>query len=82
MVPIVEIQENGLYGGFGPHPSVLQIAKPFLFEQEIQNKLVTNGSTEAREAAARIQGVLWIDHVRRALHLYVCDWTHPGGMED
>lgn len=53
----------------GPHPSFIQVAKPYLFEQKLQECMRTTGVTEAKEDTIRLQGVTWIDNVRRALHL-------------
>ena len=55
----------------GPHPSYIQIAKPYIFESKIQECLLLGGVTETRDDSIRIQAVGWIDSVRRALHLYV-----------
>ena len=63
---LLEMHENGLYGGIGPHPSFVQVAKPFVFEQTVQR---CRGDDEARETASRMQGVHWIDGVRKALNL-------------
>lgn len=54
-----------------PHPSFIQVAKPFVFEQTIQECLAAIGVDPLREESLRLQGVTWIDNVRRALHLYV-----------
>jgi hypothetical protein len=54
-----------------PHPSFIQVAKPYVFEHTIQQCLAANGVDPQREDSIRIQGVTWIDNVRRALHLYV-----------
>ncbi|KAL9025177.1 MAG: hypothetical protein Q9196_005958 [Gyalolechia fulgens] len=55
----------------GPHPSYIQIAKPYIFESKIQECLVVAGVTETRDDSIRLQAVAWIDSVRRALHLPV-----------
>jgi len=60
--------QNGV-GVVGPHPSFINVANPYLFEQQIQACLAALGTTEAKEANARLQGVMWIDNVRRALQL-------------
>ncbi|KAL2000249.1 hypothetical protein VTN02DRAFT_3358 [Thermoascus thermophilus] len=54
-----------------PHPSFIQVAKPFVFEQTIQECIAAVGVDPLREESLRLQGVTWIDNVRRALHLYV-----------
>lgn len=53
----------------GPHPSYIQVAKPFLFEQKVQGQIIATGANPAREDSFRLQGVQWIDDVRRALQL-------------
>lgn len=53
----------------GPHPSYIQIAKPYIFESKIQGCLLVAGVTENRDDNIRLQAVAWIDNVRRALHL-------------
>ncbi|PSK36143.1 CTD kinase subunit beta [Elsinoe australis] len=69
--PLIETHENGLYGGIGPHPSYVQVAKPYIFEQSIEKCLEVNGNTESRESGGRLQGVAWIENVRKALQLPV-----------
>lgn len=59
---------NGV-NGTGPHPSFIQVANPYIFEQKIQDCLTALGSSEAKEDNIRLQGVLWIDSVRKALQL-------------
>lgn len=54
-------------GPLGPHPSHIQIAKPYVFQQTVQECI---SSTEAKDDGIRLQGVLWIDSVRKAMHLY------------
>jgi CTD kinase subunit beta len=58
----------------GPHPSFIQVAKPYLFEQIIQECLTATGVSQLREDNIRLQGVTWIDNVRKALHLYEPRW--------
>lgn len=55
----------------GPHPSYIQIAKPYVFESKIQECIFAAGVTEARDEDIRLQAVAWIDNVRRAMHLFV-----------
>ncbi|KAL8698171.1 MAG: hypothetical protein Q9224_001969 [Gallowayella concinna] len=55
----------------GPHPSYIQIAKPYVFESKIQECMLAAGVTEARDEDIRLQAVAWIDNVRRAMHLPV-----------
>ena len=56
-------------GDIGPHPSFIEVAKPYIFEQRLQGCLNAIGMTEAKEDANRLQGVIWIDNVRRSLQL-------------
>ena len=53
----------------GPHPSYIQIAKPYVFDHKLQECLEAAGITEAKEDSIRLQGVTWIDSVRKALRL-------------
>lgn len=53
------------------HPSFIQVARPYLFEQTIQDCIQALGSNPLREESLRLQGVSWIDNVRKVLHLYV-----------
>ena len=62
---------NTMADQMGPHPSYIQIAKPYVFDHKIQECLLAAGVTEAKEDSIRLQGVAWIDGVRKALHLYV-----------
>ncbi|KAL1955007.1 hypothetical protein VTO42DRAFT_360 [Malbranchea cinnamomea] len=55
----------------GPHPSFIQVAKPFLFEKTIQDCFAAMGTDPLREDSNRLQGVAWIDNVRKALQLPV-----------
>ncbi|KAL4899995.1 hypothetical protein BDW74DRAFT_171081 [Aspergillus multicolor] len=52
------------------HPSFIQVAKPYIFEQTIQQCMAAMGVNPLREESLRLQGVTWIDSVRRALNLY------------
>lgn len=63
-VPVAEV---------GPHPSHIQVAKPFLFQQQLQSQLVAIGTNPTREDIVRLHGVQWINEVRTALQLYVWD---------
>lgn len=54
----------------GPHASYIQVAKPYIFEQKIQECMISAGVNEVKEDSFRLQGVAWIDSVRKALHLY------------
>ena len=53
------------------HPSFIQVAKPYIFEQTIQQCIAAMGVNPLREESLRLQGVTWIDSVRRNLFLYV-----------
>lgn len=53
------------------HPSFIQVAKPYIFEQTIQQCIAAMGVNSLREEGLRLQGVTWIDNVRRVLYLYV-----------
>jgi CTD kinase subunit beta len=55
----------------GPHPSYIQLATPYVFEDKIKESLATTRVTEVKEDNIRLQGVAWIDNLRKALHLYV-----------
>jgi len=58
-------------GLVGPHPSFIEVGKPYIFQHQIQTALAAIGMDEVREDSVRLQGVAWIDNVRRALRLYV-----------
>lgn len=53
----------------GPHASYIQVARPYVFEQKIQECMTAAGVNEVKEDSFRLQGVTWIDSVRKALHL-------------
>ncbi|KAI4288416.1 MAG: hypothetical protein L6R35_002313 [Caloplaca aegaea] len=57
----------------GPHPSYIQIAKPYIFDSKIQECLLVAGVTETRDDSIRLQAVTWMDSARRALHLGFID---------
>lgn len=63
---ITEPMENG---HVGPHPSYIEIAKPYIFEPRIKECLNAAGVSEAKDDSIRLQGVAWIDSVRKAMHL-------------
>ncbi|KAL8793801.1 MAG: hypothetical protein Q9195_003631 [Heterodermia aff. obscurata] len=60
--------EGGLVG---PHPSYIQIAKPYIFDHQVQKCMKSAGIPESKDDNIRLQGVAWIDSVRKALHLPV-----------
>ena len=53
----------------GPMPNFVQVAKSYIFEQEIQQCLKDTGVTQSREDMIRLAGVQWIENVRRSLKL-------------
>ncbi len=53
----------------GRLPNFVQVAKSYVFEQQIQRSLQDTGVSQAREDSIRLAGVQWIDNVRRALKL-------------
>ncbi|TVY42332.1 CTD kinase subunit beta [Lachnellula cervina] len=55
----------------GPHPSYIQVAKPYVFQQQLQGQLVAMGANPTREDQFRLQGVQWISDVRIHLQLPV-----------
>ena len=57
-------------GRAGPPTSFIQVAKPYIFEQTIQECLKTTGVSQLREDNIRLAGVQYIDNVRKALKLY------------
>ncbi|KAJ9630109.1 RNA polymerase II C-terminal domain kinase beta subunit [Knufia peltigerae] len=58
-------------GRSGPLSNYVQVAKAYIFEQQIQKALHDTGVSQAREDSIRLAGVLWIDNVRRVLKLPV-----------
>ncbi|KAH0166238.1 cyclin, partial [Aureobasidium melanogenum] len=69
-----EMSQNGAASnenGVGPHPSFIQVANPYIFQQQLQNSLNALGATEHKEDSIRLQGVHYIDSVRKALQLPV-----------
>ncbi|KAJ5576397.1 hypothetical protein N7535_003323 [Penicillium sp. DV-2018c] len=53
------------------HPSFIQVANPYIFEQTVGDCISALGVNPLRETSLRLQGVAWIDGVRRALNLPV-----------
>ncbi|KFX99182.1 hypothetical protein V490_01912 [Pseudogymnoascus sp. VKM F-3557] len=70
MAPAI-VTPAGQQQSSGPHPSYIQVAKPFVFEQKIQGQIIVTGANPQREDTFRLQGVQWIDDTRRALQLPV-----------
>lgn len=64
-----QITEQMANGHVGPHPSYIEIAKPYIFEPKIKECLIGAGVSEAKDDSIRLQGVAWIDSVRKAMHL-------------
>ncbi|KAL9103756.1 MAG: hypothetical protein Q9163_001215 [Psora crenata] len=58
-------------GRKGPHPSFIEVAKPFIFESKVHECLVRAKVSESEDAKVRLQGIAWIDSVRKAMHLPV-----------
>jgi CTD kinase subunit beta len=55
----------------GPHPSHIEVAKPYILQSRIQQCLLDLRMSDAKEDSIRLQGVAWIEQVRRALQLPV-----------
>jgi CTD kinase subunit beta len=55
----------------GPHPSYIEVAKPYILQSSINRCLSELGMVEAKEDLLRLQGITYIDNVRRALQLPV-----------
>jgi hypothetical protein len=53
----------------GPHPSYIETAIPYISQATIQECLSAAGVSEAKDDSIRLQGVAWIDSVRKALQL-------------
>ncbi|KAI9669471.1 MAG: RNA polymerase II C-terminal domain kinase beta subunit [Caeruleum heppii] len=72
MSPAPLISSNGEASPpVGPDPSVIQVAQPYIFEHQIHACMTALRANEAKEDSIRLQGVTWIDTVRRALQLPV-----------
>lgn len=54
----------------GPHPSYVEIRKQFITEEKIQDFTDHAKVNPAKEESMRLQGVAWIDNVRKVLRLY------------
>jgi CTD kinase subunit beta len=54
-----------------PMTNYIQVAKPYIFQQTIDQCLRSTGVSQIREDNIRLAGVQWIENVRRALKLYV-----------
>lgn len=53
----------------GPHPSYIELAKPYIFQSKIHECLTKAAIPEAKDDGIRLQGVSWIDSVRKFMHL-------------
>jgi CTD kinase subunit beta len=53
----------------GPHPSYIEIAKPYILQSRIHRCLTEINMLNDKDDTVRLQGVAWIDQVRRALQL-------------
>lgn len=53
----------------GPHPSFIEVAKPYIFQQKVEQYLAAIAMPEAKEDSIRLQGVQLIDNVRKSLQL-------------
>lgn len=71
MVPTSSTVENDAAPPKGPHPSFIEVAKPFVFEKKLHECMIAIGMNEAKEDALRLQGVTWLENVRRSLQLSV-----------
>ena len=53
----------------GPHASFIQVAKPYIFQKKIDECISSSRVNTVKEDNFRLQGVTWIDNVRKALQL-------------
>jgi CTD kinase subunit beta len=66
----------------GPHPGLVIVCKDFVFQDEIDACLKAIGMDGPRDTTARLNGVAWLDKVRRALNMPVrtltkaCEYFH------
>ncbi|EME47104.1 hypothetical protein DOTSEDRAFT_41602 [Dothistroma septosporum NZE10] len=73
---------NGEAKVIGPHPSTLRVSAPYITQSAVEKRLQPAGLDaqersiqEAREDSVRLQGVTWLDQVRRSLQLPVKTFT-------
>ncbi|SMY21789.1 unnamed protein product [Zymoseptoria tritici ST99CH_1A5] len=66
----------------GPHPSTIRVSAPYITQSAVEKRLQPSGldAQERNIAAARedqfcLQGVTWLDNVRRALQLPIRTFT-------
>jgi hypothetical protein len=56
-------------GKQGPPPGQVVVACSYYTQENLQELLSQNRSSETRELNVRLQGVSWIDNIRQALEL-------------
>ncbi|CAK3977426.1 CTD kinase subunit beta [Lecanosticta acicola] len=73
---------NGEAKNVGPHPSTIRVSASYMTQSAIEKRLQPpaldaqeRSLAEAREDSVRLQGVTWLDSVRRALQLPVKTYT-------
>jgi CTD kinase subunit beta len=73
---------NGEAKIIGPHPSTIRVSASYMTQAAIDKRLAPDGLdaqerslAEAREDTVRLQGVAWLDNVRRELQLPVKTFT-------
>ncbi|KAF2719327.1 hypothetical protein K431DRAFT_286909 [Polychaeton citri CBS 116435] len=66
----------------GPHPSIIRVSTPYSTQAHLEKRLVLAAAdnherslAEAREDNIRLQGVAWLDNVRRSLQLPIRTYT-------
>lgn len=66
----------------GPHPSTIRVSASYITQSAVDKRLQPpgldaqeRGIAEAREDGFRLQGVTWLDNVRRALQLPIKTYT-------
>ena len=57
----------------GPTPGKVVVACSYYTQENLQELLLESRGTEARELSTRLQGVAWLDNIRKALELYAID---------
>ncbi len=53
----------------GPHASYVQVATPYIFQDKIDEFFEPPRFNQVKEDTFRLQGVTWIDNVRKSLQL-------------
>lgn len=73
---------NGDFKVVGPHPSTIKVSAPYLSQAAIDARLQSPSAdvqerslAEAKEESLRLQGVAWLDAVRRVLQLPIRTYT-------